>query len=223
MLHIHEDAGPQLARRAGASGRAPLKAKSASASAGTAPAAGKHVALAQPRRALGDITNKNGKLSAAAPERAGAGAAPKEAGSKPQPKRIPPPDFDEIERMFPAPPPNISIDTSGIDLDAIVDSVLKYERATSAFAPPPAPAMSAIDLAPPTAADVADALDGLFLDSELQPFELGPALLEPLATCTLDAAAGGAALLAGELPDSVELDAEGAAPASDSDDEMDFD
>lgn len=197
MLHIHEDSGPHLARGAGAGAgaRAPLKSKGAMMPSAAAP--GKQMALPKPRRALGDITNKDGKQGA---QPAG-GPAAKQA-LKPRARQAPA-DFDPIERMFPAPPPDISLDMSGIDLDAIVDAVLKYDHG------------AASESVAPAAADVADDLGALRLETD--HLALAPELAFPGAPA-LDE--GGSSALAGELPDSVEVDESGV--VSDSEEEMEL-
>lgn len=199
MLHIHEDSGPHLAQGTRAISRAPLNGKVAQPAAR---APGKEVAPVKPRRALGDITNKNGKQGA---QPAAAGPVVKEA-LKPRVPHAPPADFDEIERMFPAPPPHISLDLSGIDLDAVVDSVLQYDR------------RSAGALAP-AGADVADALDALLIEDEL-PLAPEPALFD-LSAALAPADEGSGSALASELPESVEVDESGVMSNSE-DEEMEL-
>ncbi|KAJ1625447.1 hypothetical protein T492DRAFT_1039759 [Pavlovales sp. CCMP2436] len=205
MLHIHQDVVRLPKRAGGAAARAPLAGKGAASSAVSD---GKGAAL-KPRRALGDITNKNGKESAKGDA---ALAQPKveqkvevQVALKPRPS-APPPDVDLIERMFPVAPVHISLDLSGIDLDAVIDSVLNYDCAPLARCPDPF-----------------DGLDFMFADLQTPAPNLDPglALAEPAPAASSEPAdyALSLAALAGALPEDVRVDETGAVSDSGSDEE----
>jgi hypothetical protein len=193
-------------RRAGQGSQPGLGSKIAASSA---PLGGK-AAPPKPRRALGDITNKNGKEALTKAAGLATRPAPAQTVTVKLPLRsAPPPDFDKIERMFPVEPAYVSLDLSGIDLDSVIDTVLAYEPddsrsrthslsgALDGDGPPEfkLPALATdVDLAPEPAGLLADAPDA------------APSMHAGMAGVDLN-----------RLPESVEVDPSGAVSDDDGD------